>query len=177
MKNGAKTTALLNYDAANRRMMFKQGDDLMILTNAESVDTIYLDNRKFFPIKNHLFLECVPCVNGTVYINWSLRNKFQGQKGAYGQVSHAANIETINTNYWTNNGYNKESLDIYKIANDNEYWLNLDGNFVHCKNKKTLLKLFPDRKQEIEKYIKERNIDFSKAEQMIDLLDYCMGLE
>lgn len=177
MKNGARTTAMLNYDATNRRMMFRQGHELLILTNVESVDTIYLGKHKFVPRKNILFLECVPCENGTIYVNWSLRKKYQGQKGAYGQVSHAANIENINTNYWTNNGYCLETLDIYKTINDNEYWLKLNGKFINCKNKKTLMKLFPLHRTEIESYIKKKKIDFSKSEQMIELLNYCMGLK
>lgn len=176
MKNRAKTTALLNYDAANRCMMFKQGNDLLILTNAASVDTIYIENRRFFPVKNHFFLECVPCTHGTVYVNWSLRSKYQGEKGVYGQVSHAINVKNINTSYWTNNSYEKESLDVYEQENDNEYWLKLNGKFVNCKNKKTLMKLFPDHQAEIDEYIKSKKVDFSKTIHVISLLDYSMGL-
>ncbi len=177
MKNGARTTAALNYDAANRKMMFKQGEDLLILTNAEHVDTIYLNSRKFIPIKDILFLECISRESGVIYVNWLLKNKLQGQKGAYGQITHAANIETINTSYWTNSGYNQESLDAYRMSNENEYWLKINGKYVRCKNKKTLLKLFPNYKLEIEEYIKANKIDFSNTEHMINLLNYCLGLK
>lgn len=176
MKNRAKTTALLNYDATNRKMMFKQGNDLMILTNAASVDTIYIGERRFIPIRNHFFLECIPCRHGTVYVNWLLESKYQGQKGAYGQVSHAIKAENINTSYWTNNSYEKESPDIYEQENNNEYWLYMNGKFVNCKSKKTLKKLFPGHQTEIEEYIKEKKVDFSKTLSVISLLDYCMGL-
>lgn len=177
MKNGERTTAMLNYDATNQRMVFKQEHELLILTNAELVDTIYLDNRKFFPIKKLLFLECVPCENGTIYINWSLQSKYLGQKGAYGQVSHSANIETINTSYWTNHSYNRMSPDIHRIDNKNEYWLNLDGKFVNCKNKKTLLKLFPKHIAEIKEYMRKKKTNFSEVEQIVALLNYCIGLK
>lgn len=177
MKNGAQTTAWLNYDAANGRMMFKQGNDIMILTNSEAVDTIYMNNRKFCPIKDYCFLECIPCKHGMIYVNWSLQNKYKGEKGAYGQISHAANVEMINTSYWTNSGYKQESLDVYKLDNDNEYWLKLNGEFVKCKNKKSLLKLFPHHKEQIEQYIEEQKIDFSKADHMINLLNFCLDIE
>lgn len=177
MKNGTKVSALLNYDAANSKMMFKQGNDLMILTGMNTIDTVYIDNRKFFPVRSLLFLESVTCEHGTVYINWQLRSKYQGQKGAYGQVSHAANVESINTSYWTNSGYKDESLDVYKQENNNEYWLERNGKFVKCKNQKSLLKLFPEYIDDIKEYINNNNLSFNNAKQVVMLLDYCLSLD
>lgn len=176
MKNGAKTTVPLNYDGSNRKMMFKQGDDLLILTNTESIDTIYIGKRKFFPVGNHFFLERISGEHGTVYINWSLQSKYQGQKGAYGQVSQAANVESINTSYWTNGNYNNESPDVYKLRNNNEYWLERNGKFVKCRNTKTLLRLFPQQEVYIKEYITRNKISFDNVERVLILLDYCLSL-
>lgn len=63
------------------------------------------------------------------------------------------------------------------MSNENEYWLKINGKYVRCKNKKTLLKLFPNYKLEIEEYIKANKIDFSNTEHMINLLNYCLGLK
>lgn len=176
MKNGAKVSASLNYDATNQNMMFIQNHEKMILTNLESIDTIYINGRKFFPIKDSFFLESRPLKNGTVYINWILKYKYQGQKGAYGQISHATNVETINTSHWTNNEYKSQSSDVYQLINDNEYWILKNGKFVKCKNKKTLLKLFPKHQEKISSYVHKQNIDFTNTEQVLSLLDYCLEI-
>lgn len=176
MKNGAKVSASLNYDATNQNMMFIQNHEKMILTNLESIDTIYINGRKFFPIRDSFFLESRPLKNGTIYINWILKYKYQGQKGAYGQISHTINVETINTSHWTNNEYKNQSTDIYQLINENEYWILRNGKFVKCKNKKTLMKLFPEHNEEINAYIHKQNIDFSDAEEVLFLLDFCLGI-
>ena len=46
MKNGAKTNALLNYDASNRKMKFKQQEETMILTNTQEIDSIFIASHK-----------------------------------------------------------------------------------------------------------------------------------
>ncbi|WP_455665823.1 hypothetical protein [Phocaeicola sp.] len=176
MKNQAKTSALFNYDAANRQMLFKQGEEIMVMTGIELVDTIYIDSRKFFPAGRSLFLEAVPTKNGTIYINWVLKKQFKGKKGAYGQVLQT-NVETINTSYWTNSEYKHESADVYSILNENEYWLERNGKFTKCKNEKSLLKLFPGKESMIRKYINEHKTNFNNPHSIIELLDYCMELK
>lgn len=66
MKNGAKTSALLNYDGSNRKMKYKQQDETMILTNTQEVDTIFIASHKFIPY-NRSFLEVIEMPNGNLY--------------------------------------------------------------------------------------------------------------
>ena len=68
MKNGAKTNALLNYDGSNRKMKFKQQDEIMILTNTQAIDTVFIASHKFIPYSRN-FLEVVEMPNGNLYIN------------------------------------------------------------------------------------------------------------
>lgn len=175
MKNQAKTSVSLNYDTANRQMLFKQGGEMMVMVGIELVDTIYMGSRKFFPAGRSLFLEAVSVKNGTIYINWILKKQFKGKKGAYGQVLQT-NVETINTSYWTNSEYKHESADVYSLLNENEYWLKHNTKFVKCKNEKSLLRLFPGKESMIKKFIKENKIDFHSTEQVVNLLNYCLGI-
>lgn len=175
MLNGSRVTTLLNYDAANRAMMYKEKEDEMILVNIQSVDTVYIGSRKFIPAGNSLFLEVVPVSHGTVYINWNLESHLQGKAGAYGQVSQSK-VETVNTSYWTNNAYRNELFEVYDQTNKNEYWLFRKGKPVKCKNEKTLLKLFPGKEEQTRTYIKQNKLDFGNANDVIRLLDYCLAL-
>ena len=80
LKNRYKTHTLLNFDAANDNIMFKQDNDEMILTNSNQIDTVYIGNRKFIPIRN-IFLECIATKHGDVYIHWNLKNVYKGKRG------------------------------------------------------------------------------------------------
>ncbi len=172
--NKTKIKVPLNYDTANKAMMFTQGKDEMILTNNEQVDTIYIGPHKFVYAKQS-FLECVQLKNGIVYINWSLKNVSRGYKGVYGQITQSR-VESINTSYWQRGEYKNQYTEVLALVNENEYQFLLNGKIVSCKNKKSILNLFKDKKEAINTFINEQKLDCNKVSDMLTLIDYCLSL-
>ena len=173
--NKTKIKVPLNYDTANKAMMFTQGKDEMILTNNEQVDTIYIGPHKFIYAKQS-FLECVPLKNGNVYISWSLKNVSRGYKGIYyGQIMQHK-VDNINTSYWQRGEYKDQYTEVIARVNENEYQFLLNGKIVSCKNKKSILNLFKDKKEAISTFINEQKLDCNKASDMLTLIDYCLSL-
>lgn len=175
MKNGAKTNALLNYDGSNRKMKFKQQDEIMILTNTQAIDTVFIASHKFIPYSRN-FLEVVEMPNGNLYINWSLRELYKGRQGAYGYANQSTTTTSINTSFYNKGYYKVENPDIMEEINDNDYWFFRTDKPVKFRNEKSLLKLFPGKEELIRSYIKEHNINMKNPEQVIELSNYCMGL-
>ncbi|MCC8142727.1 MAG: hypothetical protein LIO97_01545, partial [Tannerellaceae bacterium] len=68
MKNKNTITAELNYDAANKKMIYKDNGEDMILVNTQVIDTVFVGTQKFIPA-GRIFLEVVPASNGNIYIN------------------------------------------------------------------------------------------------------------
>lgn len=175
MKNGAKTDARLNYDGSNRKMKFKQQDEIMILTNTQAIDTVFIASHKFIPYSRN-FLEVVEMPNGNLYINWSLRELYKGRQGAYGYANQSTTTTSINTSFYNKGYYKVENPDIMEEINDNDYWFFRTDKPVKFRNEKSLLKLFPGKEELIRSYIKEHNINMKNPEQVIELSNYCMGL-
>ncbi len=175
MKNGAKTNARLNYDGSNRKMKFKQQDEIMILTNTQAIDTVFIASHKFIPYSRN-FLEVVEMPNGNLYINWSLRELYKGRQGAYGYANQSTTTTSINTSFYNKSYYKVENPDIMEEINDNDYWFFRTDKPVKFRNEKSLLKLFPGKEELIRSYIKEHNINMKNPEQVIELSNYCMGL-
>lgn len=175
MKNGAKTNALLNYDGSNRKMKFKQQDEVMILTNTQDIDTVYIASHKFIPY-NHNFLEVINVENGTIYINWALRELYKGRPGAYGHTNSSTTTTSINTSHYNKNYYKNENPDIMEKNNDNDYWIFRNDKPLKFKNKKGLLKLFPGKETQIEGFIKEHKINMNDPDGVITLVNFCLGL-
>lgn len=173
LKNGAKVSALLNYDASNRKMMFKQDNMELILVNGDQIDTVYIDNRKFVPTENS-FREVVSLENGMVFIDWSLKNSYRGYKGAYGQPSQAK-VEVINTAELTHDIYENQYAEVYELKNENTYGFYHKGRFVICKNTKDVLKVFSGQKDSIQLYIKKEGINFNNQADALKLINYCLG--
>lgn len=176
MKNKSKTPAELNYDGGNQVMMFKNGKEEMILTNIPQVDTVYISDSKFIPTKSKdSFYELIQIPNGIIGINWLLKNASQGYKNAFG-VTQQAKVETLNTSQLNNGIYENQYTEVYKLANQNEYCIFRDGKPLKFKNKKTLLKLFPDKQTQIEKFMKQQKTDMNNPKDVITLTNYCLGL-
>lgn len=173
MKNGSKAVTLLNYDACNRLMKYKEKDDIMILTNTQQVDTIFIASHKFIPA-NRFFLEVIDMPNGKAYINWLLKETYKGKVGAYGQTTQSTTSTTINTSYYNKGIYKNENKDVIDTYNDNDYWFFLNNKLVKFKNEKSLLKLFPQKEEAIRNYIKKYKTDMKKPEQIIELMNYCL---
>lgn len=174
MKSGSKIQVKLNYDTANKNMMYLQGSDEMILLNSHEADTVYINEEKFIPF-NSRFVEVVELSNGNAFIDWSLKLGHRGNRGAYGQITQNK-VETINTANWSNREYRPESAEVVELKNDNEYWFSKKGELVKFKNEKNLIKHFPGYRDEIKSYIKENKVDFKKVNDVLALLNYCLGL-
>lgn len=179
LKNKARVSTSLNYDAANRNMMYIDNGNEMILNEAQGVDTVYIGNYKFIPNGQHGFLEKMPVSNGDIFINWALKKQMIGKKGAYGQVIQG-NVEVMDLNMIKGQAgvTNREEnvTNVYTQQNENEYWLLRAGKFVKCNNEKSLLKLFPGKEEQIKAYIKEQKLDFRNTQQALDIVDYCLGI-
>ena len=179
LKNKARVSVSLNYDAANQNMMYMDGSKEMILDEAQGVDTVYIGKQKFIPNSQHGFLEMIGLKNGTIFINWKLKKLLVGKKGAYGQVIQG-NVEVMDVNVIKQlaGAVRREDnvVDVYTQLNENEYYLLRNGKFVKCKNEKSLLKLFPGKEELIKKYISKHQSSFNNTHSIIELLDYCMGI-
>lgn len=175
LRNGAIVNTSMNYDAANSRMMYKDKETTMELTGINDIDTIYIANRKFIPVAT-IFCETKQLLHGTLYIQWILKDLVIGKKGAYGQVVQGT-VRTINTNNFTfNPEYKNESTDVTQVNNNNIYYFKKEGKYVKFKDRKSLLKLFPDKKNELSDFINKNNINFYNTESVIQLANYCIGL-
>ena len=173
LKNGSKISTQLNYDTSNKTMMYLQHGQEMILLNNNQVDTIYISNRKFVPY-NKGYVEIVETKNNNIIlINWNLKQKYRGNKGAYGQVTQNK-VETLNTSYWTHDEYQNQSTEIIDMVNTNEYWFRVGNEEKNCKNEKDLIKIFPENKNDILRYIKENKIEFNNPSDAIKLIDFCL---
>lgn len=172
MKNKQKVKAKLNYDTANKKMMYLQNAEEMILLNNSQIDSVYISDRKFVSMLG-IYLEVVDTEVDEVLIDWSFKNIYKGNRGAYGQVTQNK-VESINTSYWTNNDYKNQSTAVYNQKNTNVYWFYIDNKPMRCRNLKDLLRIFPDKKDKINAFVKEKSIDFSKTTDAVLLIEYSM---
>lgn len=178
-KNRSVTVAPMNYDGAKNRMYFKEKEEIMELTNAHAIDSIVWDGSRKFITQGDSFLDEVRLENGTLYINWRLKEVNVGSRGALGATTQAK-VNTISLKsigIYNIDDEEKNYVDIYERKNDNDYYLTLDGKLQKFKNIKQLQKLLPELKDQIESFAKEERIDMKQTPDVIRLVNYTLSLK
>lgn len=174
LKGNKKVNVPVNYDATKHLMMYKQGDDHMILGNIQSVDSVLVDKHRFIPIKNR-FYEVIPVNSQFLLVDWNISMTNIGYKGAYGQVTHSK-VYNYNLSAMTHDIYHTEakpntsSLEVYRRSNKNTYYVMINQKMQKFKDKKSLLKLFPEKKEEIEAVLKEQKTMFTNVDDVVELM-------
>lgn len=182
-RNRTQATVSLNYDVANKKMLYTQGDDLMEVTNIQTVDTIFVKGHKFIPVAN-VFYEVVPLKNGIVYIDWLIKDVNIGSKGALGAVTqgsvHNLQMSNLGLNavemYTPYKQQELGSTDLYQRKSDNTYFIRKKNKFVKLKTLKQLKKASPDNKDKIDAFAKENKIDMKETRDALLVINYCLGL-
>lgn len=182
-QNKSHTLVSLNYDAANKTLLFKQGDELMEVTNIASIDTVIVEDRRFIPAGKGLY-EVVYLNNGTAFIDWLLKDVNIGSKGALGAVTQGSVHNLQMSNFGLNGTemytpYKQQKLgstDIYRRKSDNTYYINKGNKLVKIKTLKQLTKAFPNHKEEINAFAKENKTDMKDTHDALVIINYSMGL-
>lgn len=182
-RNRTQAAVSLNYDVANKKMLYTQGDDLMEVANIHTVDTIFVRGHKFIPVAN-VFYEVVPLKNGIVYIDWLIKDVNIGSKGALGAVTqgsvHNLQMSNLGLNavemYTPYKQQELGSTDLYQRKSDNTYFIRRKNKFVKLKTLKQLKKAFPDNKDKIDAFAKENKIDMKETRDALLVINYCLGL-
>ena len=178
-KNRSVTVAPMNYDAVNDKMYFKQNADLMELTNYAMIDSIVWAGKRTFVSYGNGFLEQVKMDNGTAFIRWRIKNVNVGSRGAFGTVTQGK-VESISIRsmgVFSATDADSNSADVFQQKNSNEYFLSLNGKMNKITNLKHLYKLYPVHKDAIKQYVDSEHIKMEEPLLVLQLLNYCMGLE
>ena len=178
-KNRSVTVAPMNYDAVNDKMFYKDKGNLMELTNAAIIDSIVWAGKRSFIPHTGGFMEQVKMENGTVFIHWHIKNVNVGSRGALGMVTQAK-VESISVRamgVFSATDATSQSADVYQQKNSNEYYLPVDGKLKKVTTKKHILKLYPQHKSAIEEFINKNKIQMTEPLSVLELLNFCMGME
>lgn len=176
MKNKSVVVAPLNYDWIKQEMNYLDNEQRMILQGLETIDTVYIGDRKFIP-HGKIFLELHPVNDHILYIGWKAKIVNKGKKGAMGMTSHAITSRELDVANVRGQGIEKTDLYVFDSTSDNSYYIRIDDKLMKFNSEKSLLKLFPKEKTEaIQSYMKAEKIDMKKLSDVIKVTNYCFGV-
>jgi hypothetical protein len=172
LKSGEIESVPLNYNTDNQSIVFIKNGKYLVIEDLETVDTIYLQQKKFIPVNKYFFSVVTESAPISLVVSYS--NKMQpmmstaDHNGSSKQnVSQVSN--TVTDVYATKLYKGNYSVEIRK-----HYWFKKNGLVYKVTPKKQFVNSFPSKaSKQIEEFIDNNHINFTYEPDLVKLVEYC----
>ncbi len=171
MKSGIKNETMLNYNLLTEEMVFENKGQKLAINQTELVDTVFIQGRKFFPLKNK-FIELLVHSKYDLYIEYRCSVIEPGKPAAYGGTSQTSATTSYSSYFSGAQVYELKLPDGYETKPYSEYWLKKEGKLTKFSNIRQLVKLLNENDAVIKEYIKEHDVKFNDQESIVGLLRF-----
>jgi hypothetical protein len=169
-KNGSIDEAMLNYNALSKEIVFESGPgQYMALANPENADTVFILDRKFVPV-NHEFYELLTSTAYPLFLEYTCTIKEPGSDIGYGMSSVTTASPAVKSLIQSGGAYSLKLPDGFQVLLSSMYWIFKDGKYQKANNAKQLVNALPDKKDRVNELIKKNNTNFTKRQDVIDLV-------
>ncbi|MCJ7447301.1 MAG: hypothetical protein MUO72_06405 [Bacteroidales bacterium] len=175
MKNGEKVVLNLNYNVVNEKMVFRQKNRIYDMVNYSSVDTVYIDKRKFVPV-GKVFYEVLVSAPVSLFVQHKGTVKNPSRPAAYGSTSDVSSSSYINNMRIGNDVFRMDENQEIIIESKPVSWIRKNNELHAVINQKHFLKFFSDRKNEIREFIRQQHLDIENYDHLINVVNYYNGL-
>lgn len=175
VKGGMPIQERFNYNCVTQTMEFIREGDIMKLTPINQIDTLYLGKHKMIPYGTRFLDVVYKSMEFSYLIDYKRKIVNEGKVGALGIKTQGTvqNIDLIAVGGQRREEW-KKGVDIWEYKEENLYWLVRKNKMKKFQNSKTLQKVLPEKKTEIENYVKEHHTDFSNHHEVLELLKSCL---
>ena len=172
LKNGQSYKAVLNYEKTERQMVVLRNNQLYLFRDHHAVDTIHMAERIFVPAETG-FYELL--VNGpaALFVNHRATLDNTGATLAYGSKTTTAGVTHINKIFSNDGAINLRIPENFKVVDDSDFLIRVDGKTEKILNRKQFLKLFPAKAGELEDYISSNKTDCKSEKDLVSLVEFC----
>jgi len=168
LKSGVVTNQVLNYNLITKEMIFDNNGTYLAIANSENVDTVFLGERKFVPIKN-AFYEVLTGGNYPLFMEYTCTIKDEGVSTGFGATNTSA-ANTLKSLENNTGAYKLKLPEGFKVIPVHTYYIRKSGEYVKANNEQQLIKLFPHKKEMIKNLIKNNHTNFSRKEDVTILI-------
>jgi hypothetical protein len=172
LKAGAPKEVKLNYNIITEEMIFEYPGKYLALTNIETIDTVFILDRKFIP-SGKIFHELLVNSRIPLFAKYTCNIIPPGKPSGYGGTSQTSSITVVNQLFSNGRAYEMELPADYVVIPNTEYLLFKNGNFTRIFNIKQVIKAFPEKGSQIKEYDKKIKTDFKKQDDVINLIAFC----
>ncbi|TWV13180.1 hypothetical protein FQ707_07115 [Bacteroidaceae bacterium HV4-6-C5C] len=176
-KDGTQYHEKMNYNLLMSKFYFINSTDseVKVLSNSQDISAIKFGNRLFY-IEKDKGLEIIS-TNPILYVQYAGSLRKEASKGGYGQTTETTSIRTYGGVYGSQG--DRYVLDPEKLIlgrRYNIYWIERGGKRKSFSTFKQFFKLYPNSKDQLDRFIKENRLDFNNLESISKLCSYADSL-
>jgi len=178
-KDGSRSAASLNYSMLNQEMLFMDvNKEIKAIANVPKILAVIIGEKRFVPASSkNIFYEEIEVENGFFFVQHKATMVSAGKAAAYGGYSQTTST-TSYTTYSTGAGniYELKPDEKFRLKMETLYYIQSGKSYKRFFSAKTLGKLFKGHESKIEEYAKNQSTDFSKIDEISDIVEYGFSL-
>lgn len=171
-KGGGSYDLMLNYNIITEKMVFERNGKYFDLANTGTIDTIYLENRKFIP-ENEYFADVLVSGKVSFFIRHKGKLTAPQSPGGYGTTAQMNTANLIKGLSTPTGYYNFRLPDGYTVRKTSSVWIRKDDKWTMISGENQILKLFPGMENKLKAFIKENKLHISRREELIKIGNFC----
>ncbi|MDR0754100.1 MAG: hypothetical protein LBF04_01795 [Prevotellaceae bacterium] len=173
-KNGTMTSAKLNYNTLTEEMQFiDDKENIMAISNPQDINYIIINKKTFYYVSGKSFGELLVYNDEVRFLTKRKTALTDSQaKGAYGQVNTTSAVTSVVPTRQYDIGILRDLT--FNIID--EFLLERNGKFTKIIGVKSFIKIFPQYKNEITKFVESNKTNFKNEKALIKLTNYCTQL-
>lgn len=176
LRDGSATSQQLNYNLLLDEMHFiNANNDTLAIATPETIKSVVFDSTSFYFDKNYLQVVLEEGEHTLAIKQFLVQSPYR-TRGAYDISSSISSISTYSSIY--SNGH----LSKLQIKKDVEmekkslFFISDRFNHFYPADKKFFYKVFPNKKAELDSYLKENHINFYDKNNLVSLIKLCSAL-
>ena len=169
-KSGAVDQAPLNYNAEDQTIIFLRDGQYFVLTNLETIDTIYISDKKFVPVGNIVYEVIASAVPVSLLASYHSKTRPIAAISNHDSTSRKVTNEISNTvtDIYVTRPFNGDNV----VEIQKRYWLNQGKSIYKANTEKQFVRVFSSNQEMIKNYIKDDNIHFNNTGDLIKLVSF-----
>lgn len=173
-KNGIFSEASFNYNLLNDEIEFLKSNDTLSVINKKDITYIVIETDTF--LYDNGFVEIIS--DGPVKVGMKKHFKLNEieKTDSYGTSSHGSARESYNSLPADGNYYKLKASNDMVFQKTTEYYIAKSYRDFVPYRRNYVTKLFPEKSEEIKKYLKSNKINFDSENDLLKLAGYLKSL-
>lgn len=171
-RSGELVELPLNYNTITEEMIFIRDTQRLAIAFPEEIDTVFVGGKVFVPVKK-AFYEKLTNTAIPLFAENKVIVLRGGKEIGYGNKIETGAINSVAAFASPTQMYKLQLPQDFSLADRTTYWMFSNGQFLPATSAKKLQALFPAKAKEIQQFVSDNNIDFSRREDLVKLVEFC----